>query len=362
MSIQLTLNIKKITALILALIIITFSFSGCSLADKIYYMVFPDEVTEPATESTTETTTQATTETTAQVTTETTTQITTVPATKPTTVATTNKDTAEEIEEKKLWAKQDVNVREKPTTNSKKLGTLHEGNGVVATAKTYDGWYKVIFEEGEAYIYYTYLTEKEPARTVFASAEIIDPDTDLWFLVVVNKNKQIPADYVPKLVEVASSGKYLDYRVAPHYNEMYAAAKKDGVILTPYSGYRSYARQQRNYNDLTETYMSRYNLSRAEAALKAATVILPPGTSEHNLGLAMDVCNTNSSFANQKEYKWLMQHAHEYGFILRYTAEKQSITGIIPEPWHWRYVGVEHAKAIKDSGLCLEEYVDMLGL
>ena len=108
--------------------------------------------------------------------------------------------------------------------------------------------------------------------------------------------------------------------------------------------------------------MSQYNLSRADAAKKAATVILPPGTSEHHLGLAMDICNTNSSFSSQKEYKWLMEHAHEYGFILRYTADKQSITGIIPEPWHWRYVGVEHAKKIKDSGLCLEEYLTQNGI
>ena len=353
-------HIKRLTALLLAVIIIGFSFSGCALSDKLYYMLFPDEVTEPVTEHTTETTTEATT--------ESTTVATTVPTTEPATEATTESvvtteiDTTEYEEEIKLWAKQDVNVRERPTTESKKLGTLHEGNGVVATGKTSDGWYKVIFEEVEAYIYYSYLTDKEPARTVFASAEIVDPNTDLWYLLVVNKTKQIPADYVPKLVEVASSGKYLDYRVAPYYNEMYAAAKKDGVTLTPYSGYRSYARQQRNFNNLIETYISRDKLSRAEATEKAATVILPPGTSEHNLGLAMDVCNTNSTFANQKEYKWLTEHAHEYGFILRYTAEKQDITGIIPEPWHWRFVGVEHAKAIKDSGLCLEEYVDMLGL
>ena len=70
----------------------------------------------------------------------------------------------------------------------------------------------------------------------------------------------------------------------------------------------------------------------------------------------MDICNTLNSFANTKEYKWLSEHAHEYGFILRYTAEKQPVTGIVPEPWHWRYVGAEYAKEIRDSGLCLEEW------
>ena len=109
-------HIRKITALILALIIITFCFSGCAITDKIYSFIFPDTTetpTEPTTESTTETTTQATTA-----------ETTTVPTTEPTVITTTEKVTAEyEETEIKLWAKQDVNVREKPTTNSKKLGT-----------------------------------------------------------------------------------------------------------------------------------------------------------------------------------------------------------------------------------------------
>lgn len=191
---------------------------------------------------------------------------------------------------------------------------------------------------------------------------IVDPTQGQWNLIVVNATREIPEGYTPKLQEILGCGKYLDYRVAPHYEDMYYAAKKDGITLTPYSAYRTYERQKNNYNNLTNKYMSQYGLSREEAAKKAATVILPPGTSEHNLGLAMDVCNVYDSFAYSKEYAWLQQHAHEYGFILRYTKEKQSITGIVPEPWHWRYVGVEYAKKIKDSGLCLEEYLDSIGV
>ena len=145
--------------------------------------------------------------------------------------------------------------------------------------------------------------------------------------------------------------------VTPYYEEMYTAAKKDGITLTPYSAYRSYERQKNNYINLTKQYKSQYKLSEEDAARKAATVILPPGTSEHNLGLAMDICNTRDDFANTKEFKWLTENAHKYGFILRYTAEKQDIMGIVPEPWHWRFVGVEYAEAFKDSGLCLEEYL-----
>ena len=314
------------------------------------------EKPEPTQESTTTTTEPATEITTSEVTTQTTTEITTTSTTAP--VSTTS--TPEEYV--KVWATQDVNIRQKPNYESKILGVLHEGNGIIRTQKTSNGWSKVVYNDAEAYISSSYLTEKEPTKAVVSDRIIVNPDTDLWYLVVVDTQREIPADYVPQLTEIASSGKYLDSRVAPYYNDMYAAAKKDGITLTPYSAYRSYARQQRNYNNLTNTYMSQYNLSREDAAKKAATVILPPGTSEHNLGIAIDICNTNSSFSTQKEYKWLTEHAHEYGFILRYTAEKQPITGIIPEPWHWRFVGVEYAQKIKDSGLCLEEYLQQEGI
>ena len=350
---------KYIFRLIPLLIVITalvFSFSGCSVIDKLFYK-------EPTSQATQESTTEAIHSSTTAATTAT--IITTPATTESTTITTTAPSTSAEYKEEemtKVWARQDVNVREKPTVNSKNLGTLHEGNVIIRTGKTADGWSKVIFNGAEAYISTSYLTEKEPAKMAVSDRIVVNPYSDLWYLTIVNYEREMPADYVPRLAEIASSGKYLDFRVAPHFNEMYAAAKKDGIILTPYSAYRSYARQQRNYNNLTETYMSRYNLSREDAAKKAATVILPPGTSEHNLGLAVDICNTNSSFSTQKEYKWLTQHAHEYGFILRYTAEKQSITGIIPEPWHWRYVGVDLAKEIKDSGLCLEEYLQQSGI
>ncbi len=191
---------------------------------------------------------------------------------------------------------------------------------------------------------------------------IVDPEQENWNLVVVNMGREMPAGYKPVLAEILSTGYYMDERVVPFYEQMYNDARKEGIILTPYSGYRSYERQERNYKNLTETFMSDYGLSRKEAAKKAATVILPPGTSEHNLGLAMDICNTKDSFAFTEEYKWLTENAHKYGFILRYTEDKMDITGIVDEPWHWRYVGVEYAEDIKNSGLCLEEYLEKKGI
>ena len=191
---------------------------------------------------------------------------------------------------------------------------------------------------------------------------IVDTDAVEWNLIVVSLTREIPEGYKPEVVEVVNSGHDLDKRVAPYYEKMYYAAKKEGIILTPFSGNRSYERQRINYNNLTETYMTRYGIDRKAAQKKAATVILPPGTSEHNIGLAMDICNTYDSFANSKEYAWLTKNAYKYGFILRYPKGKEDVTGIVYEPWHWRFVGIEYAKKIRDSGLCLEEYLDSVGI
>ena len=186
-------------------------------------------------------------------------------------------------------------------------------------------------------------------------------DSANWNLLLVNRDYILPDDYVPQLAPSvandASSCK-LDYRVAPHYNEMYLAAKEDGIILTPVSGYRSVSRQRNNLNNKI-TYFESLGYDKVTATQKAAERILPPGTSEHNAGMAMDIITADSTagFQYTKEYKWLEEHAADYGFILRYPENKQSITKIIYEPWHWRYVGVAAAKAMKASGQCLEEYL-----
>jgi D-alanyl-D-alanine carboxypeptidase len=98
-------------------------------------------------------------------------------------------------------------------------------------------------------------------------------------------------------------------------------------------------------------------MDKVTATKEAAKIILPPGTSEHNLGLAMDIISLEQSFENTKAFRWLSAHAQDYGFILRYPKDKEAITEIIYEPWHWRYVGIENAKKIKASGMCLEEYL-----
>lgn len=191
----------------------------------------------------------------------------------------------------------------------------------------------------------------EPA---YANMDIAD-----WRLTLVNRDYILPEDYEVQLAPAITSdpdGIQLDYRVAPYYNEMYLAAKADGIDLVPVSGYRSLTRQRNNFERKINKYLDE-GYGKIEATQMAAKIILPPGTSEHNAGLAMDICSLEQSFENTAEFKWLSENAADYGFILRYAEDKQDVTKIIYEPWHWRYVGVEAAKAMKESGQCLEEYL-----
>lgn len=206
-----------------------------------------------------------------------------------------------------------------------------------------------------------YIEDYEYAYAGFQPA-YADMDIDDWRMILVNRDYILPDDYEPRLAPSITDDPdslKLDYRVAPYYNEMYLAALEDGVELTPVSGYRSVARQKRNFDNKIQKYIDD-GYSRVEATQLAATIILPPGTSEHNAGLAMDICSLYQSFENTAEFRWLNENAADYGFILRYPEDKQDITKIIYEPWHWRYVGVEAAKEMKASGQCLEEYLGVV--
>lgn len=185
---------------------------------------------------------------------------------------------------------------------------------------------------------------------------IIKIDEDNWQLTLVNSYYKIPDDYEPDLVYICGTSERLDKKVAVYYEKMYKAAKADGVTLTPCSGYRSYELQERNHNNKIAFYESQ-GYSNKDAKVKASTIIKPPGCSEHNLGFAMDIVCVDEWFEDTEEFKWLTENAADYGFILRYPKDKQNITEVIYEPWHWRYVGVETAKELKSTGLTLEEYL-----
>lgn len=196
----------------------------------------------------------------------------------------------------------------------------------------------------------------------YINAKVIDyPDDDSsWSLICVNRTRCVDATVESKisLSYVAGSSELMDSRVAVAYEEMYNAAKNEGIYLTPCSGYRSYSTQKRLYYEFVNDYLND-GYSQKQAHDLASKRRNPAGSSEHNLGICMDIiCAASSAnFQNTKEYAWLEANAQNYGFILRYPEDKVDITGVKFEPWHWRYVGVENAISIKNSGLCLEEFL-----
>lgn len=195
--------------------------------------------------------------------------------------------------------------------------------------------------------------EKKPAAIIPIT------DAEKWNLAIINTKYPLPDSYAPTLSNaISGSNIQLDSRVSERYAEMYAAAKLSGCVLTPYSGYHSYALQETNYNRKVNFYVNQ-GISAEEANQKASAQVLPAGCSEHNAGLAMDIVSASSDFINTKEYKWLCENAYNYGFILRYPEDKTAITGMNFEPWHWRYVGTQAAKEMKEKNQCLEEYLGL---
>ncbi len=208
------------------------------------------------------------------------------------------------------------------------------------------------FEEPQA-VPETKAAGKKPATVIPIT------DAEKWNLAIINTKYPLPDSYAPTLSNaINGSNIQLDSRVSEHYAEMYAAAKLSGCVLTPYSGYHTYALQETTYNRKVNFYVNK-GMSAEEANQKASAQVLPAGCSEHNAGLSMDIVSASSDFINTKEYKWLCENAHNYGFILRYPEDKTAITGMNFEPWHWRYVGTQAAKEMKEKNQCLEEYLGL---
>ena len=280
-------------------------------------------------------------------------------ATTTTTTTTTEPTTTAAAPKATVYIKADADVKAAPSNDAETVGSVKFGDTIGLIAMEADGWYRAVYDNRECYIHKNYLSVKKPELNVDEETgrTVIDPEQEAWYLVVVDHDRQMPENYEPELEYIADSDYELDYRVAEYYDEMYYAALEEGIELTPVSAYRYYSTQESNFNALVEEFIETSGLSQEDAEAKAATEILPAGCSEHNLGLAVDIGSVEDDFKYSDAYNWLKEHAHEYGFIERYTEEKQDITGIIPEPWHWRYVGAEHAKVIAESGISLEEYL-----
>ena len=188
--------------------------------------------------------------------------------------------------------------------------------------------------------------------------------TDL--LILVNKTNKAPAvpvtlvkPNVQPTRESASENIYMRPEAATALEALFAGAAEDGLTLYATSGYRSYSTQKAIF----ERKLDR--MSEKQANLSVAK----PGYSEHQTGLAMDIegettkgTGLTEAFGESPEGIWAAEHCAEYGFIVRFTAEKQKLTGFVAESWHFRYVGVEAAKMITQNNWCLEEFIEKMGI
>lgn len=183
-------------------------------------------------------------------------------------------------------------------------------------------------------------------------------------LLLVNGDNPLPEDYdyTGNLTEIDQkyingSLRQIDKNVYPYMQAMIEAAWADGVKLYVWSPYRSYDTQNMLFQKQVQRCINN-GTPQSEAEAEAATVVARPGTSEHHTGLAADFNMASDDFENTAMYEWMQQHAVEYGFIMRYPADKTDITGVIYESWHYRFVGINSAQEINRLGMCLEEYVE----
>ncbi len=202
-------------------------------------------------------------------------------------------------------------------------------------------------------------TPSEPE--IFVTPTGVELDANFGRLLLINGENALPDDYDTKvreyLVEIDPQYRNNNYvtqihkDVYPYITAMVAAAQADGVNLKVWSPFRSYAIQ----NDLFKAQVNRVGGDEE----KAATVVARPGTSEHNTGLCADFNMAGDAFESTPMYTWMCENAEDYGFILRYPKDKQHITGVIYESWHWRFVGINNAKLINELGVTLEEFIEM---
>lgn len=203
--------------------------------------------------------------------------------------------------------------------------------------------------------------ETPPEPEIFVTPTGVELDADFGRLLLINGENPLPDDYDTKvrdyLVEIDPEYRNNNYvtqihrEVYPYITAMVAAAQAEGVDLKVWSPFRSYAIQ----NDLFQNQVARVGGDE----VKAATVVARPGTSEHNTGLCADFNMASDAFEQTPMYTWMCENAEDYGFILRYPKDKQHITGVIYESWHWRFVGINRAKEINELGVTLEEYIEM---
>lgn len=180
-----------------------------------------------------------------------------------------------------------------------------------------------------------------------------------WRLTLANYENLLPKDFTVEVANIDSTRQF-DARAIGDLNDMLNAMKKYGITnIWVQSAYRSVARQKELYDNSIQKYLGE-GKTQEEAERLTNEYINKPGSSDHNLGLAVDFNYVDNKFEKLAGFKWLQENAEDYGFVLRYPKDKEDITKIAYESWHWRYVGKEHAKKMNELNMCLEEYIEYL--
>ncbi|NBK93194.1 D-alanyl-D-alanine carboxypeptidase family protein [bacterium 1XD21-13] len=197
---------------------------------------------------------------------------------------------------------------------------------------------------------------------ISAGREAEEEEEEDWKLTLVNKWNPMEDGYKPAVAEIENNY-YFDARAVGALQEMLADGRREGLDFWVCSAYRTIEKQTDLFEDKVRRVMAETGLTGEAAREEAGTEVAYPGTSEHNLGLAVDIVARDYQILDEKqartaEAQWLKENCWRYGFILRYPTDKTEETGIIFEPWHYRYVGEKAAKEIMEQGICLEEYLD----
>lgn len=206
---------------------------------------------------------------------------------------------------------------------------------------------------------YTISNTEDKEKNTFENNKS-QPNASDWKLILVNPWNPLPDDFSVELTSL-KNGHSIDQRAYPYLQEMMDAARREGLSPIICSSYRTQEKQESLFQNQVAKYTAQ-GYSKDKAIAEASKWVAVPGTSEHQVGLAVDIVSSDYQLLDKKqeetaEQKWLMENSYQYGFVLRYPSDKTDMTGIAYEPWHYRYVGKEAAKEMYEKGICLEEYL-----
>ncbi len=197
---------------------------------------------------------------------------------------------------------------------------------------------------------------------VFSSVDTVEipeaTEENGWNLILVNKKYSVPDNYEIEFT-VLSNGERVDKRIYPDLQDMMDDARGEGLSLFVADGYRSFNEQKKTYNNKYNYYI-KIGYSKEQAKQMTEYYVALPGTSEHQLGIGLDINADTEKSSKEEVYSWLENNSWKYGFVKRYAEDKTKYTGILNEPWHFRYVGKDAAQVMYKENLCLEEYIEQI--